>query len=78
MPTVLRQGGWRFYFYSNEGSEPCHIHIESQGGIAKYWLEPVSLVGSTGLRPYELRRMERAVKDHRGLLLRVWREHFGD
>jgi len=78
MPTVLRRDGWRFYFYSNEGTELCHIHIESQNGIAKFWLEPVSLVGSVGLRPLELRRMERAVAENREILLRAWHEHFGN
>ena len=28
MPTVLRICAARFFFYSNEGSEPPHIHIE--------------------------------------------------
>lgn len=28
MPTVLYFYGWRFFFYSNEGNEPIHIHAE--------------------------------------------------
>ena len=32
--------------YSNEGSEPAHIHIEQAGALAKFWLDPVSLAGS--------------------------------
>ena len=78
MPTVVRQHGWRFFFYSNEGGEPPHTHVESPRGTAKFWLERVSLVGSGGLRPPELRRMERAVAENRELLLRAWHEHFGD
>lgn len=31
MPTVLRWKGYRFYFFSNEGSEPPHIHIDKDG-----------------------------------------------
>jgi len=41
MPTVLRQDGFRFFFYSNEGNEPPHIHVIGKGGEAKVWLEPV-------------------------------------
>jgi hypothetical protein len=26
MPTVLYLRGWRLHFYSNEGTEPIHIH----------------------------------------------------
>ena len=38
MPTVLRWNGYRFYFFSNEGSEPPHIHVDKAGHTAKYWL----------------------------------------
>jgi hypothetical protein len=38
MPTVLYIFGWRFFFYSNEGSEPIHIHAEKGDMECKYWL----------------------------------------
>jgi Domain of unknown function (DUF4160) len=28
MPTVLRAGPYRFYFYSHEPNEPPHIHVD--------------------------------------------------
>jgi Domain of unknown function (DUF4160) len=42
MPTVLRQDGFRFFFYSNEGDprEPPHVHVMRGGGEAKVWLRP--------------------------------------
>lgn len=43
MPTVLRIGPYRFFFYSQEGDEPPHIHIEDGDRTAKYWLTPVEL-----------------------------------
>ncbi len=78
MPTVLRHGSWRLFFYSNEGSEPPHIHIESPHGVAKFWLDPVALVGYSGLRRHELRALEHFLSDHRDVLLRAWNEYFGD
>jgi len=39
MPTVLRWRGYRFFFFSNEGSEPAHIHVEKDEAMAKFWLE---------------------------------------
>jgi hypothetical protein len=27
MPTLLRIGSFRFHFYSDEGSEPPHVHV---------------------------------------------------
>jgi hypothetical protein len=48
MPTILRTGGYRFFFFSNEGREPRHIHVESGRGYAKLRLNPVELVVSIG------------------------------
>jgi hypothetical protein len=31
VPTVLRVGPYRFFFYSNEGTEPPHVHVEAAG-----------------------------------------------
>jgi hypothetical protein len=38
MPTILVFEGFRFFFFSNEGFEPPHIHVEKAEGHAKYWL----------------------------------------
>ena len=48
MPTVLRSGRFRFFFFSNEGGEPVHIHVETSENYAKFWLEPVKLAMSVG------------------------------
>lgn len=76
MPTVRSIGSARFFFYSNEGSEPPHIHVEQAGGVAKFWLEPVSLASSSRFRGRELRRLERAVAEHRDEFLEAWHEFF--
>ena len=47
MPTILRVSGFRFFFYSLEGSEAPHIHVEHGDKVAKFWLEPVSVARST-------------------------------
>jgi hypothetical protein len=43
MPTVLRVGPYRFFFYAGDQGEPLHIHVEREGRIAKFWLDPVRL-----------------------------------
>jgi hypothetical protein len=43
MPTVMRIGPFRFFFYSNENDEPRHVHIRAAENEAKYWLEPIEL-----------------------------------
>ena len=41
MPTVLRIGPYRFYFYSHENTEPPHIHISAEKK-ADEWVVSVS------------------------------------
>jgi hypothetical protein len=43
MPTVLRVGPYRFYFYSHEPNESSHIHVDRDDKSAKFWVNPVSL-----------------------------------
>lgn len=43
MPTVLRRAGFRVFFFSNEGEEPPHVHVERAGGVVKVWLSPASV-----------------------------------
>ncbi len=77
MPTVLVTAGYRFYFYSSDGAEPAHIHVEHGERLAKYWLEPVELASSKRFRDHELNEVRRLVLAHREVLLEVWNEHFG-
>ena len=48
MPTVLRIGPYRLFFYSSDGDEPLHIHVERDNYIAKIWLDPIRLQKSGG------------------------------
>lgn len=77
MPTILRDGRWRYFFYSNEGSEPAHVHVESAEGVAKFWLNPVALVASSKLKPRELRDLERFIRLNRRVFLEAWDDFFG-
>jgi Domain of unknown function (DUF4160) len=78
MPTVLRIGPYRFYFYSSDGLEPAHIHVERDDCVAKYWLDPVRLAKSRGFTPAEQRTIEDLVVEHRLVLQEAWDEYFGD
>ena len=72
MPTILRLDGYRFFFYSNEGGEPPHVHIESAGRSAKFWLRPVTLARSAGYDARELRVLRGLVDDHSDELEFAW------
>ncbi len=77
MPTVLRWRGYRFYFFSNEGYEPPHIHVDRGGNSVKYWLGPVRLARNFGFGPVELTVIERKVRQEETVFLERWNEHFG-
>jgi hypothetical protein len=67
MPTVLRLGGLRFFFFSNEGNEPAHIHIEQAECYAKFWLQmDVELALSFGFRKRDLTRIRKLVEKNQG------------
>lgn len=78
MPTVLRIGPYRFFFYSGDRDEPPHVHVERDDYEAKFWLDPVRLQRSGGLSRNEINRIQRLVEKNREHLLRSWNEFFGD
>jgi hypothetical protein len=77
MPTVLRSGPYRFYFYSHEPNEPPHVHVDRDDLSAKFWLQPVALARNFGFSPKELRRIERLVRVNQATLLEAWNGYFG-
>ncbi len=76
MPTVLRLEGFRVFFFSDEGWEPPHVHVECGGGVAKYWLSPVAMAYYRGMTFMELRRSMLLVREHREYLLERWHDYF--
>ncbi|USU07640.1 DUF4160 domain-containing protein [Sphingomonadaceae bacterium OTU29MARTA1] len=40
MPTLLRIGAFRFYFYSHEPNEPPHVQVDRGEATIKVWLNP--------------------------------------
>ncbi|HQU43618.1 MAG TPA: DUF4160 domain-containing protein [Pirellulales bacterium] len=76
MPTVMRAGPYRFFFYSGDGNEPAHIHVERDDCEAKFWLEVVRLAGSRGFSGAELNQIERLVESNNDQLLEGWNEYF--
>lgn len=78
MPTVLRVGPYRLFFFSNEGTEPPHIHVESAGKYAKYWISPVVHERSSGFRAHELAEIRRIIEENETLIEEKWNEHFGN
>lgn len=77
MPTVLRWGPNRAFFYSNEGDEPAHVHVRAGGKEAKFWLHDLTVALNAGFPAHELGDIIRELKLNRDQLQAAWNEHFG-
>jgi hypothetical protein len=78
LPTVLREGPYRVFFYSDDRHEPPHVHVERDACGAKFWLDPVRLDESIGFGRLELKRIERLVMARATLLREEWDDFFAD
>jgi hypothetical protein len=76
MPTVLKLNRYRFFFFSNEGSEPVHIHVEAADSYAKFWLMPLQLARSTGFSAREINHLRELIFQHQILFKERWYEYF--
>ena len=77
MPTVLRAGPYRLYFFSGDRTEPPHVHVGRDSCMAKFWLAPVRCAWSRGFNPAETRRISAMIVLHETQLKDAWREYFG-
>ena len=76
MPTVLRRGPYRFYFYSSDRDEPPHVHVARESNEAKFWLDPVRLTWSRGFSGTEVRKIEAIAREHVQELMESWNAFF--
>ena len=77
MPTVLRIGSFRFFFFSDEGNEPDHIHVQKDNCLAKFWIKPkVELASSIRFTSVELRKIQKQVEENKKLIEEKWNEYF--
>lgn len=73
MPTALRLGPYRFYFYSYDCGEPRHMHADRENRSAKFWLDQeVILAAGHGYSRHELRDIERIVRENLEFLRNAW------
>ena len=78
MPTVFRQGPYRFFFYSGDRDEPPHVHVERDDCEAKFWIDPVRLERSRGFSGKDLNRIQEIIQENQATLRGSWNEFFGN
>ena len=74
-PTIFREKGFRFYFFSLE-EDRMHVHIKGPEGDAKFWLEPeIELALQHGLAPHRVTEIRRIVEEHQDEIRDAWNRH---
>ena len=79
MPTIFNIAGYRIYFYSNEGDEPCHVHVaKGKGASSKIWIEPEIKVAHNDAKipPKDLNKILDYVAVRRNKIIKKWNEFF--
>lgn len=76
MPTVLRIGPYRFFFFASDGAEPHHIHVERENKVAKFWLNPLRLESNIGFSRMEIGRLHKLVAEYQTQLTEAWDAFF--
>lgn len=77
-PTVFREKGYRFFFFSREESR-MHVHVHCGEGEAKFWLVPqIALANHFHLSRNQLKEIEQIIEVHHDELKRAWHKHFPD
>ena len=82
MPTILLISGWRIYFWSNEGSEPVHVHAEKGEMECKYWIDvenfAISPAMEYNLTPQARRQIRKIIYEHFEYIVGEWNRFFKD
>ncbi|MDZ7843059.1 MAG: DUF4160 domain-containing protein [Gammaproteobacteria bacterium] len=75
-PTIFREKGYRFFFFSREESR-MHVHVMSGDGEAKFWLEPeIQLAKNYRYNRGQLKEIESLIEVHYDELISAWQHHF--
>jgi hypothetical protein len=76
-PTIFRERGFRFFFFSREESR-MHVHVQHASGEAKFWLDPaVELAVNYGLSQSHANIAARLIGEHEDEIRSAWERHFG-
>lgn len=75
-PTVFKESGYRFFFFSREEAR-IHVHVTSSDGETKYWLEPeIELAKNYRHTRKQLKQIELLIENHYNEIVSAWEQHF--
>ena len=78
MPEIFRFYGFSFFFYSRE-HEPIHVHVEGNGGFAKFDWDGQNFVLKEQhcIKARDLKKITEVVDVNKDLIVKFWNEKFG-
>lgn len=75
-PTVFREDGYRFFFFSREETR-MHVHVYCGDGEVKFWLEPqIELARNYGLSRQQLKAIENIIEERQNEIRSAWQKYF--
>lgn len=79
MPEVFRLFGFSFFFYSKE-HEPIHIHVEGNGGMAKFDWDGTKFVlrEKINIKANDMKKFQAAIDENADLIIKHWNNHFNN
>ena len=75
MPTIFRENGYRFFFFSNEHL-PKHIHIEKSDKYLKVEIETLNILNNFKMTSKEQKEVIDIISKHQKDFLEAWNEYF--
>ena len=79
LPKIFEQNGYKFFFYSGDGDEPCHIHVKKGKGDGKIWLEPkLKIEYFVDFKNQEEAKIIKIATENRDNFIKMWYEYFKD
>ena len=77
-PTIFREKGYRFFFFSREETR-MHVHVCCSDGEAKFWLKPdIELARNSKLSRLQLKQIEKIIEEHYDEFTTSWQKHFSN
>jgi hypothetical protein len=75
--------GYKFYFWSNEGEEPIHVHVSKgkpQANATKFWIkrDGIELVhNNSQIDKNDLKLIQKYICANRSAIIAKWYDTFG-
>lgn len=79
MPEVFRFYGFSFFFYNRE-HDPIHIHVEGNGGMAKFDRNGKEFIlrEKQDIKARDLKKIQAVIDENADLLIKRWDDFFNN